>query len=1787
VSEPGETAVRPATLEGNGAFEPIAIVGMRARFPGADDLEQFWQNLASGTESITRLSPDEMRAAGIPDELMNLPGYVNAAPLLGDVDLFDAEFFGFSARDASLTDPQHRLFLETAWEALEDAGYDPATFAGRVGVFGGCEMSTYLYQLSQNPAILGYVDSMQLMVTNDKDHLCTQVSYRLDLRGPSVVVQTTCSTSLVAVILACESLQARRCDMALAGGVTVRVPQRGGYLYVAGSILSPDGHCRPFDARAQGTIVGSGVGLVALRRLGDALADRDTIRGLIVGAGLNNDGSDKAGYTAPGVRGQVAAIASAYETAAISPESVGYVEAHGTGTILGDPIEMSALTEVFRARTRRRGFCGIGSVKSNFGHLSCASGVAGLIKAALVMEHGAIPPTVHYRTPNPGLDLASSPFYLTTDLLPWERGDSPRRAAVSAFGVGGTNAHVILEEAPPDQTGDPGRACQLLVLSARSEAALEAATTRLASHLTRHPERQLPDAAYTLQVGRRAFRYRRSLVVGGDRAVAVAALRSGELDVTASPTTPPPVVFMFPGQGSQYPGMGADLYQSEPVVRQTVDECCELLVPHLGMDLRDVLFPGAARAGTAADDLRDTAMAQPALFVIQYALARLWRSWGVEPAAMIGHSIGEFVAAVLAQVLCPEDALRLLARRGRLISSLPRGAMLGVMASWEDVIEFTDDGICLAADNAPRLCVLSGPSPAIDRVEGALRARSLAVRRLSTSHAFHSSMMDPILDEFESMAAEVVQADPVVPYVSTLTGTWAAGPPAPGYWSAQIRSAVRFAPGLRTLMAPGSAAGPDAVYLEVGPGRALGTFAARAAQESGLASTVLGSLPAANEEGSGTDRLLRSLGRLWEQGTPVDWGAFQAGQRRRRVSLPTYPFERQSYWIGRPNRPAAGGPSEPRDPADWFYRPAWKQAPAPRAAHGTPSRPGGTVLVLDDGTGVGERIAQAVREAGYQPFLAGRGGLPGDRLAPSLAVDPNQPAEPSDLIAAADPASAGLAGVIDCWGTGPPGTVTLDEAAAQAFLAPLRLGVALASRPQATAVPLLLVRRGTAAVVDGDELDPPRAMGIGAAKVLPQEHPGLRVAHVDIDDAPAVAELVVRELAAGAPESEVALRGGRRYVKAHERVTISDTSPATGLPPDPVVLITGGLGHIGLVVAEAAFSQLGARLVLLSRSPLPPAEQWAATSADARTTGEQRSVLRRLAVMRAERDDVLVVTADLDDQVAVAAAVDAAIGRFGTVDLVVHGAANIGPHAFGPAAETGPPVVAAQLAPKLRGLLYLIKAMRGREPKRWLVHGSISSVLGGIGLAAYSGANAVLDAIAVRGALEGQEWLVVGWDAWDNAGEAQNLAGHVAIQPAEGREAFLRLLGASADPAMVVSVYDLEERIDSWVRLDRQQQPAAGVAHPRPNLSTVYLPPSTDTEKELAAIWASQLGLISVGVHDRFFDLGGHSLLAVQVAAEIQTRLEVEVPVPELFKAPTIAELAAVIDRARAGGRPVVTDAPAPAPAAAQAGDAAPLTGGDDGPVAAAKSGYRDFYDDVSRTLAATGVGEASFFLNYGYVSCEDADEAVVDVPDGEFNPNSIRLALELAGSTPLKDRQVVDVGCGRGGMAALLAVRLGADVLGIDLSPEAIAFCRRAHAHSGVRFQVGDAEHLPIDEASCDVVTNLESSHTYPDMRAFLGEVRRVLRPGGWFLHGDLLPGTRWTEVRAMLAALGLVAEDDRDITANVLASCDEIAAGRVQAFGEASAALSNFLAVPGSAVYEQMRSRAWEYRIVRSRRE
>ena len=880
----------------------VAIIGMSGRFPQADDVETFWQNLRDGVPGITFFSEETLRQAGLDDEVLRTPNFVPAKGALADetIQYFDASFFGFTPREAEILDPQHRLFLECAWEALESAGYNPDTYPGQIGVYGGTGLSTYLLSnLSSNPEVVYRFGVFPTRIANDKDYVTTRVSYKLNLRGPSMTVQSACSTSLVAVHLACQSLLAGESDMVLAGGVSIQLPNKIGYVYQEGGIQSPDGYCRAFDAQAQGTVVGDGVGVVLLKRLDDALQEGDSILAVVKGSAVNNDGAVKVGYTAPRMEGQVQVIEAAQFMAEVSPETIGYVEAHGTGTPLGDPIEIAALTRAFRRESDKKGFCAIGSVKTSIGHLDPAAGIAGLIKTVLTLQHGMIPPSLNFREPNPKIDFAGSPFYVNNRLTAWEPGDGPRRAAVSSFGIGGTNAHAILEEAPPRSASSPSRPWQLLLWSARTETAVAAMTNNLTTYLQNSEIPSLADVAYTLQVGRKRFRQRRMLVCHSQEDALAALTEAAQTRIgrAADETQIRPVMFLFPGQGAQYAQMGWGLYAQEAVFKAAVDRCCESLRPHLAVDLRQVLFPetmGTTETRTQYD-LGQTWLTQPAVFTISYALAQLWQSWGIVPQGMIGHSIGEYVAACLAGVFSLEDALALLALRGRLMQSVAPGRMLAV--AWPEMVLQQAlaagnwiDLVSIAAINGPNSCVVAGPPDVMMACQDFLEEQGAVCRPLHTSHAFHSQMMADIVPEFVAAVSKLNLQQPQQLYVSNLTGTWIKAEEAtdPAYWGQHLRQAVRFAAGVQTLMD-----GNEAILLEVGPGRTLGTLARQQARHR----VILTSLRHPKEETDDVAHLLHTLGQLWLAGGVIEWQGFYGAEQRQRVKLPTYPFERQRYWI--------------------------------------------------------------------------------------------------------------------------------------------------------------------------------------------------------------------------------------------------------------------------------------------------------------------------------------------------------------------------------------------------------------------------------------------------------------------------------------------------------------------------------------------------------------------------------------------------------------------------------------------------------------------------------------------------------------------------------------------------------------------------------------------------------------------------------------------------------------------------------------------------------------------------
>ncbi len=838
-------------------LDAIAVIGMAGQFPGAKNIDSFWENLRNGIESIFTLNNDDLIAVGIAPEVFQDTNYIKAKGILENIELFDASFFGFNPKEAEITDPQHRIFLECAWEALENAGYNSEIYPGKIGVYAGLSQSTYLLNnLITNRELIDSVGTYQIWLGNDRDFLATLVSYKLNLTGPSVVVQTACSTSLVAIHYACQSLIAGESDIALAGGVSIAVPHRVGYTYQKGGIFAFDGHCRAFDAEASGTVGGNGAGIVVLKRLEDALADRDCIHAVIRGSAINNDGAVKVGYTAPSIEGQAKAIAETHAVAGVEPESITYIETHGTGTVLGDPIEIAALNKVFRASTQKTGFCAIGSVKTNIGHLDTAAGIASFIKTVLALKYQQIPPSLHFQQPNPQIDFANSPFYVNTTLSPWQTNHTPRRAGVSSFGIGGTNAHVVLEEAPLGEQGEwrqhgsvnklvsrrspqpplkrgafsplyplkkgvaagggilsepyseRGRDYLLLCLSAKTTIALEQTTANLIRHLQQHPDVNLADVAYTLGIGRRAFNYRRVLVCKdvSDAVTTLVNPDSPQVLTCYQERRNPPVAFMFPGQGTQYVKMGWEVYQTEPIFKEAVDICSEILKLRLGIDLRCVLYPSQEETELASQQLNQTAIAQPAIFTIEYALSQLLMSWGIHPQVMISHSIGEYVAAHLAGVFSLEEALALVAARGRLMQQMPPGSMLAVSLAAEEVQPFLDEECAIAAldeecaiaaINAPSLCVVSGTIEAIAKLEHQLVENSVKTRRLHTSHAFHSPMMEPILEAFGEQVKKVNFQPPKIPYISNVTGTWITTAQAtdPNYWVQHLRSSVQFAKG--------------------------------------------------------------------------------------------------------------------------------------------------------------------------------------------------------------------------------------------------------------------------------------------------------------------------------------------------------------------------------------------------------------------------------------------------------------------------------------------------------------------------------------------------------------------------------------------------------------------------------------------------------------------------------------------------------------------------------------------------------------------------------------------------------------------------------------------------------------------------------------------------------------------------------------------------------------------------------------------------------------------------------
>lgn len=1477
----------------------VAIVGMAGRFPQADSVEAFWRNLLDGRDCIARFTRDELLAEGVPPAMIEQSRFVPAGAVLNDIELFDAEFFGISPREAESMDPQQRLFLEVVQHAFDDSGIDPSRSAGSVAVYAGCRLSGYWLRLMKLPEFMGTVGWHQVAAGNDKDYLPTQVSFRFDLRGPSVNVQAACSTSLLAVAQACDALVHGRCDLAVAGAASIAVPHRTGYVHQPSSIASSDGTCRPFDAAADGSVLGNAVAAVVLKRVNDAITTGDRIYAVIRAIAVNNDGKTKSSFASPSVQAQSDVIARAVAEAGVAPHELGYVEAHGTATALGDPIEVAALARVFGSDARRQSPLGIGSVKSNVGHLDPVAGLGALVKASLSLQQEIIPASLHFECPNPKIDFASAGVRVVAQREPWPRGDVRRYAGVSAFGIGGTNVHAILEEPPLPTPRQPTEGPKLLVVSAKNAEALHAMESELAACLRRPQPPVLDDVACTLALGRRQFNHRR-FVVAESPEEAARALEGPSDDVQCF-IKERPVVFLFPGQGGQRLRMGQALYRAEPLFRSTIQEVFELAGPLLGFDGRGMIDPQAH--GNGGDrDVSQTEIAQPLLFAVGVACARLWMHWGVQPQRMLGHSIGELVAAHLAGVLTLPDAVRVVCARGKLMQAMPPGAMLAVSLDEQEALALQDADLRVAAFNAPRQQTISGGLEAIATLEDRLRERGVDFTRLGTSHAFHHPSMAEAAADLSEVLHRVQLAPPSRPFISCVTGQPITEDQATSadYWARSIVQPVRFSAGVRTLLDA-----PDTVFIECGAGRALGSLI----QSHGLAADCLMLCTMSGQADSETEhhRAIKSLGQAWQAGVEVDWEALWRERPRQRAKLPGYAFQRRRFWVEAPDeRDASIGAASAQaglgQRAINCYTRTWTAAPKPPSERGL----SGTWIVLADDAGLGSALAERLRSNALRTVAVHAGREARQLAEETFCVDPHSSKSIQKLINQLQ-LDVSEVHVVNAWTVAiPTGRLTAARGLTGALLgfwAPLSLLHELSAAGR-RASSLLTLTGGLFPIRVGEWPEPAAASAVGLTRVLPQEVPGFDARLVDVlaptngDEARALVEKLVAELKVEAgTQPIIAFRSGARLVETFVPFDLPPFDTAKVAHAGGTYLITGGFGGIGGVLAKVLAQAGGVHLALIGRRGLG--------GDDSEYVNAARRLVGELESMGAT---VLCLAADVADPGQLKRAVGEVHSQFGRIDGVIHAAGvPAGRMLMGPRADyTG-----TALQSKVQGTVGILEAVAGDRPDFVLLCSSFAAVAGGVGQGEYSAANAFVDAAAWATRALGLRAIAVNWPAWRDVGmaHAMNLPPELehlhrasrasGITPAEGAELFARIVAADM-PQLVVAPFAAPAAEPS-----RSAAPAASqlTSSRITAAAEVSNGPVADASTEeilvtrIRTIWSAVLGVQTLRATDNFFELGGQSLLALQIVSRVGEQFGIEMNLTDVFENPTLERFGAIVHR--------------------------------------------------------------------------------------------------------------------------------------------------------------------------------------------------------------------------------------------------------------------------------------------------
>ncbi|MGG1962281.1 beta-ketoacyl synthase N-terminal-like domain-containing protein [Bacillus pumilus] len=1507
--EQSEQAQKPASHPVKNTSQEhtdIAIVGMAGRFPGASSLEDFWQRLVNGEEMIHFFTEEELKKAGLDASVYQHPNFIGAKGRLQEIEGFDADFFNYSAREAELMDPQFRLLHECAWEALEDAGCDPDRMAGKIGVYTGTSpnhewLTRFAHQMEAT-------EQFSAMLLNDREFFSTQLSYKLNLHGPSVTMQTACSTSLVNIGMACQALLNEECDAALAGGVTVSSPENIGYIYQDGMIQSKDGHCRPFDQEASGTIFGDGAGIVLLKRYEDAVRDGNPIHAVIKGVGVNNDGSRKAGFTAPSVEGQAEVLKETYEKSGIDPASIGYVEAHGTGTKMGDPIEVSALSQVFKGTDPLT--IPIGSVKSNVGHLNSAAGIAGLFKAILALQHKTIPPTIHYESPNQEIRFKDTPFFVNQKALYWKEADGPRRAGVSSFGIGGTNAHMIIEEGLQTKKKPASNQKQLLVLSAKTDTALAEMTERLKQYVIQHPQVPLEDIAYTLRYGRKQFPYRKAIVL----ASADEWMQQKQLETSVFRSKKwRKATFMFSGQGAQYAGMMRGLYETEPVFKWKVDRCFKYVMETEQVDLKGIVFC----EDETNEDITKTSNAQPLLFIFEYALAKLLQHSGFEPESMIGHSIGEYVAACLSGVFSLESALTLVMARGRLMQDMEKGAMLSVQLPEAELVSMIDESLSVAAVNAKDLCVVSGREEHIATFEKKLQAKGIITRHLHTSHAFHSYMMEPMLEAFQQIVEKIELHEPAIPFVSNVTGTWATSEDVmtASYWTNHLRGTVRFHEGLSQLLSDEVRA-----LIEVGPGNSLTALAKRHENKESQ-HDVLNMVRHTREQADDHAYFLKRIGELWAGGYEVKAQQHPTQEERQLVSLPTYPFERKRYWIeaGKPASPQLSAPKETKkkEMEEWFYLPSWEQQPLkPVFEEETEEQ---TWLIFREQDAFHELFTHSFKQKGIKVISVTKGEAYQEQDQ-SFTINPAEGQHYRNLLDSLSNRGINIQRILHLWEAAKEDENSNRQAAFQAhiekgYYSLIFLSQAVAAQKNIRECRLFTITSGIQSVTGNETICAEKSAMLGPCKVISQEYHHIKCWNIDVEDVPEVmswkeqvlVDLIVQEIMQPGKDQLVAYRHRKRWVQSYKHLPLQKED---GLPkmirPNGVYLITGGLGGIGFVLSKMLAKEGNVHLYLTGRTALPPRNEWASYVQQANADEAQRTRIEKVLELERLGATVEAVQANAGNLDQMKHVFDAIRKKHGGVHGVFHAAGLPGSTSFR-AIKDIPSTLAQgedQFQSKVKGLDVLEQLLEKEQADFCLLFSSISALLGGLGFSAYSAANLYMDAFAARLNQHSQTpWMCVNWDAWNFWGELESTIGEsineLAILPEEGAELFQYVLSSRQNRHMLVSTGYLDERIGQWLSLESkaaESEVSYEVSkHERPELGNPYVAPRNETEKAICQVWQDFMGMEQVGIHDNFFDLGASSLDIVQVTNRLNQALQTNEAVVTLFTYPSVAELAKYI----------------------------------------------------------------------------------------------------------------------------------------------------------------------------------------------------------------------------------------------------------------------------------------------------